>query len=57
MDDSETLLANMTLPPTPTSVIIGNLIAGSSYIRSEQQLGLWPELGQHQNPRPLLWKC
>lgn len=31
MDDSETLLANMTLPPTPTSVIIGNLIAGSSY--------------------------
>lgn len=31
MDDSETLLANMTLPPTPTSVIIGNLVAGSSY--------------------------
>lgn len=31
MDESETLLANMTLPPTPTSVIIGNLIAGSSY--------------------------
>lgn len=31
MDESETLLANMTLPPTPTSVIIGNLVAGSSY--------------------------
>lgn len=31
MDDSDTLLANMTLPPTPTSVIIGNLVAGSSY--------------------------
>ena len=28
----ETLLANMTLPATPTSVIIGNLVAGSSYL-------------------------
>lgn len=28
----ETLLANMTLPATPTSVIIGNLVAGSTYL-------------------------
>ena len=31
MDDSDTLLANMTLPPQPTSVIIGNLVTGTSY--------------------------
>lgn len=45
MDDSETLLANMTLPPSPTSVIIGNLVTGSSYsIRAAAwtQAGLGP---------------
>ena len=44
-DSSETLLANMTLPPLPTSVIIGNLGTGSSYsIRAAAwtQAGLGP---------------
>lgn len=31
-DEFETLLANMTLPASPASVIIGNLVAGSKYL-------------------------
>lgn len=31
LKDSATYLANMTLPATPTSVIIGGLVPGTSY--------------------------